>query len=65
MFVIDIQKGKVICQINATHPNTAKALKMSEKKLEKLMNIITYLHYDETRHSIVSGHENGSIVIWN
>lgn len=33
--------------------------------MERLMNTITYVFYDELRHEIVTGHESGSIVIWN
>jgi len=40
-------------------------MKLSQKKMEKLMNTITYVFYDEVRHEIVTGHESGSFVIWN
>jgi len=39
-------------------------LKLSPKKMEKLMNEISYVYYDEIRHEIITGHESGSIVIW-
>lgn len=29
------------------------------------MNQIVFLYYDEIGHEIYTGHENGSIVIWN
>lgn len=33
--------------------------------MEKLMNSITFIYYDELRHEIITGHETGSIVIWS
>jgi hypothetical protein len=38
---------------------------MTPKKMERLMNQVTYVYYDEIRHEIITGHENGSIVLWN
>lgn len=38
---------------------------MQSKKYEKLMNSITYVYYDEQRHEVITGHDNGSVVIWN
>lgn len=62
--VIDIQKGKLIAEINANVDKMKNNLKISPKKMEKLMNEISYVYYDEIRHEIISGHESGSIVIW-
>ncbi len=62
--VIDIQKGKLVSEIRV---GTGKrnSLKLPQKKMEKIMNTITYVFYDELRHEIVTGHESGSIVLWN
>lgn len=62
--MLDIQKGKLLATICAT-TNAACNSKLTQKKLEKLMNQISFVYYDELRHEIVTGHENGSIVIWN
>ncbi|CDW78445.1 UNKNOWN [Stylonychia lemnae] len=62
--VIDIQKGKLISEIRAS-TSKKNNLKLSPKKFEKLMNTITYVFYDELRHEVITGHESGSVVIWN
>lgn len=62
--VIDIQKGKLISEIRVC-TGKKNSLKLPQKKMEKIMNTITYVFYDEKRHEIVTGHENGSIVLWN
>jgi hypothetical protein len=32
--------------------------------MERLMNEITQVYYDEAQHEVVTGHEDGSFVIW-
>lgn len=66
--VIDIQKGKLIAEVRTSSSSKGHQrnnLKIPAKKMEKLMNTITYVFYDEVRHEIVTGHESGSVVIWN
>jgi hypothetical protein len=63
--VIDVQKGRLVAEIRANLNKKNPHIKMPSKKLERLMNQITYVYYDELRHEIVTGHENGSVIIWN
>ena len=53
--------AEIRANLNKKNPH----IKMPSKKLERLMNQITYVYYDELRHEIVTGHENGSVIIWN
>eukprot|EP00347_Sterkiella_histriomuscorum_P015915 403355201 len=62
--VIDIQKGRLVSEIRV-ETGKKNSLKLNPKKMEKLMNIVTYVFYDEIRHEIITGHESGSIVLWN
>lgn len=63
--VIDIQKGRLIAEIRAGVNKKNQHIKMQSRKYERLVNQITYVFYDEQRHEVVTGHENGSVIIWN
>ena len=62
--VLDIQRGKVIAELRPMERTSLKS-QIAPKKLEKLMNSISYIHFDEARNEIITGHENGSVVLWN
>ena len=46
--VIDIQKGTLITSLNPMRQNNGKS-GLSSKKLEKLMNSISFIYYDEMK----------------
>ncbi len=61
--VIDIAKSLVIAEVE---PQLGKSnqLSLAYGQFEKLVNEITYVYYDENNHEIITGHEDGSLVIW-
>lgn len=60
--VIDIQRGRLIAGITAQ--NCKNMLGITKKKIQKLMNEITYVHYDEQHHEVITGHEDGGFIVW-
>ena len=43
----------------------ARRQSMSLMRYKELMQEISVIYYDENRHSIITGHRNGSICIWS
>ena len=44
--------------------NSSSKVNMTQSRYGQLMNSISVVYYDEKRHEIVTGHSNGSIMIW-
>lgn len=63
--VLDITKGRHIARISCLRSTEESNLGLTLQELKHLMNEMSFVYYDESHHEIITGHEDGSLVIWH
>ncbi len=62
--VLDLQRGDLLATLDPSEQMLKRKLQVTTK-VRKDMGQISTIYYDEVRHEIITGHDNGQIYIWS
>ena len=61
--ILDIAQCSLVAEVQP-QLGRSNLLHLGYAQFEKLVNEITYVYYDEARLELVTGHEDGTVVLW-